>query len=92
MAIPCCAFDECNDANTTTSPTKEEHKDDCAGVCSPFFNCNGCNISAFTPATNVQTPQLNIIPEQQSYSRYTAYIPSPNSESIWQPPRAIGLL
>ncbi|MEO6612041.1 MAG: DUF6660 family protein [Chitinophagaceae bacterium] len=83
-AMPCCAFDSCQDDNTDPTANHEKRDKDC-GNCSPFFSCEGC-----APATIALEPVQFGIPAIQILSVYTAYIqlslPRVDYE-FWQPPK-----
>jgi hypothetical protein len=79
-AIPCCAFDNCNNTEQSTS----NHNDDCKN-CSPFAVCGNC--TGFTNiAMPIQVSSLHFLTGNDYPLFILAQIPQ-HTFSFWQPPK-----
>lgn len=83
-AVPCCAVDDCPEDETELAAEQENNDDDC-GICSPFFNCEGCATTSISvDPVNIGITSINVTPA------YNIYILTalPDTEfDFWQPPR-----
>ncbi len=85
-AVPCCAFDGCEDEVQTEQSGHSDDQDDGCGSCSPFFACHGC--SGFVVEERVQfsnavlTQHLMEYVVREAGKRAGAFVVVP-----WQPPR-----
>lgn len=93
-AIPCCAYDHCEDVTiSSVMSTKakqhlpERQKDTGCNSCSPFFSCHGCSgfivaerLSNTLPAASFNIPLYNLYREPY----YSQFVPF-----FWQPPDVV---
>lgn len=81
--VPCCAIDNCKD-DKTGQTAGHENDDDC-GICSPFFNCEGC-----ATATIVYQPtqfDFSITALSPVHTQYQQTSLPEADLDFWQPPK-----
>jgi hypothetical protein len=84
--VPCCLFDNCPEDKTEQFANHEQGDDD-FGVCSPFFNCEGCAVATVN-AQSIRF-ELNPVLSTPVYAGYR--LPSlPEADfDFWQPPQLV---
>ncbi len=87
-AIPCCAYDKCENDKVKTEKSEQKNKNKqedkgCCGSCSPFF-CHSC--SGFIIVNYYYPIAIKKIHSRKTYNIYHPSILSQYFHSLWQPP------